>query len=163
MGVPQARERLFFIARRKDMKLPDLQLNFNKPPIYFGAIADQNPKKCKPLRESIRLRRPYVEYGDQNLKFADARYRKLNTCNAFFSTNILYDHIVAPTLTSNGATIYYNQVRNLTDIEYIRMSSFPLDYDFCKLDVRNICGMSVPPLMIARIADAIKQQWFLKQ
>lgn len=139
MGVPQARERLFFIARRKDLKLADLHLDFNESPICFGAIVDENPTEFKPLWESIKLRWPYVEYGDQNLKFADAKYRKLTTYNAFFSTNILYDDIVAPTLTSNGATVYYNQVRNLTHTEYIRMSSFPSDYDFCELDVRYIC------------------------
>jgi DNA (cytosine-5)-methyltransferase 1 len=139
MGVPQARERLFFIARRKDLKLPALQLDFDNSPIYFGAIVDQNPINYKPLWKSIQLRWPYVEYGDQNLKFADARYRKLTTYNSFFSTNILYDHIVAPTLTANGATVYYNEIRNLTCTEYIRMSSFPSDYDFCGLDVRNIC------------------------
>lgn len=162
MGVPQARERVFFIARRKDLALADLTLEFNSPAIVFWEIVQKKPKDYKSLRESIKRRRPFVEYGDQNLKFADARYRKLNTCNAFFSTNILYNHTVAPTLTSNGTTLYYNQVRNLTPTEYIRMSSFPLDYDFCELDPRMVCGMSVPPLMMAWIAHAIKEQWFLK-
>ncbi len=94
MGVPQARERIFFIGRKKSLKLPDLKLEFNKPPVCFGAIADRNSTTHAPLRPSIEKRRPYVEYGDQNLKFADARYRNLNTFNAFFSTYILYDDTV---------------------------------------------------------------------
>lgn len=160
MGVPQARERIFFIARRRDLQLPNLQLYFKEPPVYFGEIVDKGSTSHKPLWQSIIKRRPYVEYGDQNIKFADAKYRNLNTFNAFFSTYILYDNIVAPTLTSSGANVYYNDVRNLNDTEYIRISSFPTDFDFCNTSVRYVCGMSVPPLMTARIAEEIKRQWF---
>ena len=160
MGVPQARERIFFIARRKDLELPDLVLNFNESPVYFGEIVDRNSTSHPHLWPSIVERRPYVEFGDQNLKFADAKYRNLNTYNAFFSTYILYDNIVAPTLTSSGTAVYYNEVRNLNDTEYIRMSSFPKDFDFCGTSVRYVCGMSVPPLMTARIAFEIRKQRF---
>ena len=160
MGVPQARERIFFIARRRDLQLPNLQLDFKEPPVYFGEIVDKGSTSHKPLWQSIIKRRPYVEYGDQNIKFADSKYRKLDTFNAFFSTYILYDNIVAPTLTSSGANVYYNEVRNLNDTEYIRISSFPTDFDFCNTSVRYVCGMSVPPLMTARIAEEIKRQWF---
>jgi DNA (cytosine-5)-methyltransferase 1 len=101
MGVPQARERIFFIARKKEFNWNDLILDFNEPPIYFGDVVEKNATSYKPLRDSIVKRRPFVEYGDQNLKFADAKYRNLNTFNAFFSTYVIYDHIVAPTLTSS--------------------------------------------------------------
>ena len=160
MGVPQARERIFFIARRKDIEFPDLVLNFDESPIYFGEIVDRNSTSHSHLRPSIVKRRPYVEFGDQNLKFADAKYRNLSTYNAFFSTYILYDNIVAPTLTSSGTAVYYNEVRNLNDTEYIRMSSFPSDFDFCNISTRYVCGMSVPPLMTARIANEIRKQRF---
>lgn len=160
MGVPQARERIFFIGRKKQFNRDDLVLDFKEPPIYFGDVVEKNATSHKPLRDSIVKRRPFVEYGDQNLKFADAKYRKLTTFNAFFSTYVIYDHIVAPTLTSSGANVYYNEVRNLSDTEYIRISSFPTDYDFCGTDVRYICGMSVPPLMSARIALEIRRQRF---
>lgn len=100
MGVPQARERIFFIARKKELNWPALIMGFNESPIPFGQIADRGSTSHKPLWESIKLRRPYVQYGDQNLKFADAKFRNLVTFNAFFSTYILYDHTIAPTLTS---------------------------------------------------------------
>jgi DNA (cytosine-5)-methyltransferase 1 len=135
-------------------------LNFNEKPIYFGDIADKNSTTHKPLWKSIAIRWPYVEHGDQSLKFADAKYRNLKTFNAFFSTQIIYDNVVASTLTSSGATIYYNEARNLNDTEYIRISSFPSDFNFCNSDIRYVCGMSVPPLMTARIANEIKKQWF---
>ncbi|MCF2221053.1 DNA cytosine methyltransferase [Chryseobacterium sp. PS-8] len=138
-GVPQARERIFFIGRKRSLELPDLVLDFAGSPVYFGEIADKGSTTHPPLRPSIQKRRPFVEYGDQNLKFADAKYRKLNTYNAFFSTYILYDNIVAPTLTSSGTTLYYNEARNLNDTEYLRMSSFPSDFDFCGISPRYVC------------------------
>ena len=64
------------------------------------------------------------------MKFADAKYRNHNHFNAFFGTYILYDHIVAPTLTSGGSSVYYNEIRNLNHEEYIRISSYPSDFDF---------------------------------
>lgn len=69
---------------------------------------------------------------------------------------MLYDDVVANTLTSNGTTVYYDEKRNLNDTEYRRISSFPADYNFCGMDVRYVCGMSVPPLMIAQIAEQMK-------
>lgn len=160
MSVPQSRERVFFIARRKDLKYPELKLQFNDKPIYFGAVVDNNSTTHKPLWPSIQVRWPFIEKGDQNLKFADAKYRNKQTYNAFFSTSILYDNVVANTLTSNGTTVYYDERRNLNDTEYRRISSFPVDYDFCGVDVRYVCGMSVPPVMIARISEQIRLQWF---
>lgn len=160
MGVPQSRERIFFIARRKDLGLKPLSLMFNEQPIPFGCIVDKGSNTHKPLWPSIEVRWQYIEKGDQNLKFADARYRQLTTYNAFFSTSLLYDDSVPGTLTSNGTTLYYDEKRNLNDLEYRRMSSFPIDFDFCGQDVRYVCGMSVPPLMTARIANAIWEQWF---
>lgn len=159
MGVPQSRERIFFIARKTTLKLPPLVLQFNELPIPFGEIADKNSTTHKPLWPSIAVRLPFIEKGDQNLKFADAKYRGLKTFNAFFSTNIYYNHEVPGTLTSSGASVYYEEMRSPNETEYRRMSSFPIDYDFCGIDARYICGMSVPPFMIARIANEIKIQW----
>lgn len=162
MGVPQSRERVFFIARRRDLGFKPLVLEFNEAPLPFGIIADKGEKtgKAKPLWPSITARLPFVEFGDQNLKFADAKYRKLKTYNAFFSTNIIYDHEVPGTLTSSGTSVYWNEMRGLNDTELRRMSTFPIDFDFCGYDVRYVCGMSVPPFMIKCIAEEIRKQWF---
>lgn len=164
MGVPQARERIFFIARRKDLKLQSLKLDFNCKPIPFGEIADKGCKSgaSKELWPSIQVRLPFVEYGDQNLKFADARYRNLDTYNAFFSTLLLYDHEVPGTIVSQGATVYYEEKRSPNTTEFRRMQSFPEDYDFCGYDTRYITGMSVPPFMIYSIVEKMKSQWFSK-
>lgn len=163
MGVPQARKRVFFIARRRDLGFKPLVLKFNEKPITFGEIADKGEKtgKAKELWPSILVRLPFVERGDQCLKFADAKYRGLKTYNAFFSVSILYDHEVPKTLISGGHSIYWSEQRNLNDTELRRLQGFPADFDFCNTNVRYVCGMSVPPLMIARISNEIRKQWFL--
>lgn len=160
MGVPQARERIFFIARRKDLNFPTLKLEFNESVVKFESVVVHGSSNHRPLWPSIQKRWPYVEYGDQNLKFADAKYRNKETYNAFFSTNILYRHEVPGTLTSSGTSVYYDEARSLDPLEYVRMSSFPSDFNFNGADERYVCGMSVPPLMIARIALEIRKQWF---
>ena len=160
MGVPQARERVFFIARKKELDWNELTLNFTEPPIYFSEIVDRGSSTHKELWPSIKVRFPFIEEGDQNLKFADAKYRNKDTYNSFFSTNILYDNVVVPTLTSSGMMVYYDEARAVNDTEYRKMSSFPSDYDFGGMDAKYVLGMSVPPLMTAQIANAIKTQWF---
>ncbi len=39
------------------------------------------------------------------------------------------------------------------------MQSFPLDYDFMGANTQYVCGMSVPPIMMKRIAEQIYKQW----
>ncbi|XP_014489573.1 uncharacterized protein LOC106752405 [Vigna radiata var. radiata] len=162
MGVPQARERIFFIARRKDLKLPKLKFEFNEPPIPFGHIADKGCKlgNPKPLIPSLSDRWSYLTYADPSFRYADAKYRNKKEANSFFSSKLHYDDKVANTLVCSGDFVYYHEKRNLTDVEYRRMSSFPSDYDFCTANVRYVCGMSVPPLMIARVANSIREQCF---
>lgn len=160
MGVPQSRERIFFIARRKDLKLSDLKLSFNEMPVQFGNIVELNAAIKKPLQPSIAARWLFVEKGDECLKYADMKYRGLDKPKSFFSTSIYYNDSVPMTLTSGGNCLYYEESRHLSDLELIKMSSFPIDYDFAGLDVRYVCGMSVPPLMTARITSQIIDQWF---
>ncbi len=162
MRVPQSRERVFFIARRKDLNFKPISLEFKSEILPFGAVVDKGSITCqpRPLWPSIVKRWPYIEYGDQCLKFADAKYRNLSTYNAFFSTAIMYDNVVHGALTSSGASVYYEEKRNLNDTEYRKISSFPCDYNFNGCNVRYVCGMSVPPLMTKSIATEIKKQWF---
>ncbi len=139
-----------------------LSLEFKSEILPFGAVVDKGSRTCqpRPLWPSIVKRWSYIEKGDQNLKFADRKYRNLSTCNAFFGTQILYDDVVPGTLTSSGTTVYYDEKRNLNDTEYRKISTFPCDYNFNSCNVRYVCGMSVPPLMTKSIATAIKKQWF---
>ena len=88
MGVPQSRERVFFIARRKDLNFPPLVLNFDEKPIPFGEIVDRKSTTHKSLIPSIEVRLPFAQEGEYCFKYADMRYRNLKTINAFFSEQI---------------------------------------------------------------------------
>ena len=46
--------------------------------------------------------------------------------------------------------------------ELCKVGSFPLDYEFLKNKHQYLIGMSVPPLMMARIAEQIQMQWLSK-
>lgn len=39
------------------------------------------------------------------------------------------------------------------------MQTFPQDYNFMDQDPKYICGMSVPPVMMAQIASSVYEQW----
>ncbi len=159
MGVPQSRERVFFVARRRDLGFSSLVLDFSEKPICFAEIRNEAPQS-KELIPSLKARLPYLQYGERNFTLADRRYRNKPEAHAFFNSVVIYDSIVPGTLTSSGNSFYFEEKRNLTDTEYRRMSTFPVDYDFCGKNVRYVCGMSVPPLMMRTIASEIRRQWF---
>lgn len=159
MGLPQARERIFFIARRNELCWPDLKLDFDMEPVPFGEIAERLPE-VPPIIESLKVRMPYVQYGEPSFKWANMRYLQDSSKSSFFSSSLYYDEFTPSTLTSGGHSVYWNQQRMVSQNEYIRMSTFPRDFDFCGNNVRYVCGMSVPPLMTASIARKMRQQWF---
>ena len=46
-----------------------------------------------------------------------------------------------------------------TDNEYKIIGTYPLDYNFKKIEPKYLIGMSVPPVMTAQIATEIYNQW----
>ena len=47
----------------------------------------------------------------------------------------------------------------MTDRDIISCQTFPQDYDFAGQRIRYVCGMSVPPVMMARISEQVWLQW----
>lgn len=58
--------------------------------------------------------------------------------------------------------MHWNKPLYLSKREITLGSSFPLDYDFGKEQPEYICGMSVPPVMLANIANVIWEQWLCR-
>lgn len=58
--------------------------------------------------------------------------------------------------------IPFKQPVYLSTSEVCNISTFPQDYNFCGLSPHYICGMSVPPVMMAQIATRIYEQWLSK-
>jgi len=65
--------------------------------------------------------------------------------------------------TDSEVTKMSQSVRlKLTDNEILKIGTFPLDYNFSRNNVQYLVGMSVPPVMMAHIADQVFNQWISK-
>ena len=145
MGVPQIRERVFFICHRKDLKFPKLKLGFDERPIPFSEISEDAPTGL--LTEKYNRYWEIAKQGKAVGKF-------LTICKAKWKY---------PCHTITSGHIYHPlQKRTLIDKEYIKAGSFPSDFNFLKTDAKYIIGMSVPPIMIAQISKQIQIQWLKK-
>lgn len=170
MGLPQARVRLFIIALRSNLSsslvepcgfwhlAPRLKLEFNEEPIPFSEIADyQGRELTGQVQRDLWERRIAT---DTSLE--DVRMRVYNRTGCY-SHRLAHASRPCPTITAHGDDIIHNDVpRYLSRNEIIKASSFPLDYDFLNQSPWYVCGMSVPPIMIANIAHEIYEQLLSK-
>lgn len=159
MGVPQARERVFFIARREDQKFPKLALDFGEKPIPFGEV--RTPAGV-PVSEDTNAWMLLQKRRPADTCMADINLR-LYGKNSGFTIPIVNDNRVAPTLTS-GSTFYRGyDATKFSDQDFINIQTFPQDYNFLDQSPQYVCGMSVPPVMMAQIARQIYRQWLRRQ
>ena len=170
MGVPQRRERVFFVSLRKDLAqpflvqkdlfdiVPKLELDFNESPIMFGSVADYSGREIK--SKVIRLLWENRQNGDLNQGEANER---LFGKGSNFNQSYVYADKVCPTLASKeSCLIHFGQPRFLGQSEVCNISSFPQDYNFGGQSPHYVCGMSVPPVMMAQVASRIWEQWLSK-
>lgn len=157
MDVPSKRERLFFIANR--MGYRPLQLDFKLPIIKFGKVRSVEGVPCKNDSKIKRLLR-FRKESDHCLGDINKRLHGRNIC---FNDSIVSDDRVCPTITSSGTFSRLCDGHKFSAYDFIVCQSFPQDYDFCGRSVQYICGMSVPPNMMAHIADEIYNQWLKKE
>ena len=163
MGVPQKRNRVFFIALRSDIdfNLEYLDMSFNYEPVTFGEIKSEFGTLI--TGEKLKLLAENVQYGDAAL--SDVNGRLFNKPNSFFNNNIVYDDAVNNTITAKVVNIRYDTRTYYSIEDVIHSQTFPLDYDFGKRTLSNvhyICGMSVPPVMIKRIVTRLFESGLFK-
>lgn len=154
MGVPQKRERVFFIGRLTDLMgaLPKLVLRFNEKGILFGEISDgidtQRNMAESCFREWSKMAGIYGSLSQVHSKGSFFNEVKVNPAD------------VCGTVTGQGKLYHQEFPRRLNDTEFCKVGTFPTDYDFQGLKSFYIIGMSVPPVMTAQIAHQIYIQWF---
>lgn len=149
MGVPQKRERVFFICRRKDLKLPKVNFNFNQNKINLKEIEKVCSNPYGPvLSEAYRKWWVGTPVG-KSFSFAHPKGSFFNTCK-------LDPQKCLPTITATtGAKLtHYAEPYQVSDEILILAGTFPVDYEFTT-DVKYLIGMSVPPVMMANIAYEI--------
>jgi len=169
MGVPQRRERVFFICLRKDIAEPflyqqdmftvnpKLELNFNENEITYKEIERPGTKQdnITHIPEGIL---PYWRKIKEGRSCADAHEK-----GHYFQELKLDRSRSLPTLRAGSNSYYhYEEERRLYDIEIILGGSYPKDYNFVTNKPIYLIGMSVPPVMTANIATEIYNQWISK-
>ena len=171
MGLPQARQRVFFVCLRKDIagpfldqtnlffEQPEIDMEFHEKPVPCGEFLDMEGDllKADGVMKKLWDNR---QYGDGSQAQANERmYGKSSN----FGQSYVYAHKPSPTMTAHkDCLILFDSPRYTSVKECCCISSFPLDYDFCDEQPWYICGMSVPPVMMAQVATRIYDQWISK-
>lgn len=159
MDVPQRRERLIIVANNQGF--PNIQLRFNQKPIYFG---DVRTPEGEPLDKDTLTYRLLQKRKVGDTRISDISQRERNVLSGF-TTPIVADNDICPTLTSSPEIYRMYDGMRFSRADVAAVQTFPQDYDFGKMgftsaNVKYICGMSVPPNMMANIANEIRKQWF---
>lgn len=167
MGVPQKRERVFFIALRNDLcgqfnkaynlfeEKPGLEMEFDLPEIPFGDIYDGLGKELTAHCKNIWDKREHKDIG------INATRERIGLPPGSFSVFYQKKEYTLNTLLAAGyhGCILYDEPRYISNNEFIQGQTFPLDYNFLNSNPFYICGMSVPPVMAAQVSHQVYEQW----
>lgn len=164
-GVPQKRERVFFVAVRDDIDVPPLKLAPTNRWISAGE-ATQDLQVLTELEKTDTKATPmHLKWWPQTVKgdsYGTATKRAGRT-GGLFSHIRLDEKQTSPTLTcasNDHSALHWNECRRLSYREWQRLGSFPDDYQ-AKTDKigKYMIGMSVPPKMTEQVARAVIDQW----
>lgn len=131
-----------------EKRIDDLIMYENNPKIHTDEQIDKIAKSI------LKSRMP----TDTCIADISIRLRNRNTG---FNNPINNDDRVASTLVSSGMVFRGCDGLNMSDDDCRNIQTFPQDYSFGNEDVKYICGMSVPPNMMANIATEIYKQWLI--
>jgi len=159
MGVPQKRERVFFIGSKKGLNYPKLKLEFNEKAVTFGEFYKEY-EDLQFEKYSIENYAIGAEYDKIAIGVHSVKYFQLVKQNI----NSVCDTITATSGSISAASVVHpTRKRKLNDYEVSIIGTYPLDYDFKSIEPKYLIGMSVPPVMTAQIANQMFLQWFNKQ
>lgn len=156
MGVPQRRERVFFVGYKKELNYGKLKLSFNERPIRYSQFMDDDYIEIN--QDTATLQRWKARrFRDKSIGDTVKRTEKGKISG--FTLNYLKPEEVPRTLTAGNRPIRFDRPGYISDKDVITIQTFPQDYDFMGQDPLYVCGMSVPPVMMANIATEIWDQW----
>lgn len=172
MGVPQRRERVFFICLRKDLakqllhfadmftELPKIEMEFNESEILFKEFDSGKPGLKIP---------PCIIKNDAYINCNEGEsmgnyMRRTTGKEKFFSyKKVDPNRSLSTILAAYDSGEFRTDMPNFLHYEdLINGGTYPQDYNFLKLKHKYLIGMSVPPVMAAQIATEIYNQWLSK-
>jgi len=168
MNIPQRRKRVFFVALRKDLATPflkqidlftvapELILKWKYKPITYAEIEDKTDT-TETLTVTQKIHWLNTPPGNSFSAYHEKGH--------WFNSYRIAPNEVCPTVlagTGNAGIYHYEYPRKLNTLEYCRASTFPTDYNFLDNKPKYLMGMSVPPTMIAQIAERVYEQWLSK-
>lgn len=161
MGVPQHRERVFFVCLRNDLiqYVPTAHTLFDTYPL-INLNFDEKPITCEDAH--LTLGDPITTpcYIDEYKRLKNGEETKYQQC-ALVDKNMVHPTILAG-YRQKASPMPSWGMNWLSNESVCKVSSFPTDYDFGNQKPYYVCGMSVPPVMIAQIASRVYEQWLSK-
>ena len=165
-GVPQKRERVFFVALRDDIEAPPLVLK----PKHRWVSAGESTEDVQVLTAGEVNGVKFTANTDKKwwyLTHPGERYEQA-TIRAGLRPKLFNHNKVSPLepcpslLANESMFTHWNTPRFLTYREWKRLGSFPDDYQ-AKTDKigKYMIGMSVPPKMTEQVARAVIDQWLM--
>jgi DNA (cytosine-5)-methyltransferase 1 len=185
-GVPQARERLFFVCVRNDVldaigihEMGLKSTTFPKPTTpkhisirsAIGSI-DNDPEEEKMLEDFVQgsFQKKFLEplpfNPKKHTKPSDVQFRDWNPKASCFNMIRPAPHLPSPTLTQQGqqrgvsGVFHYEKNRKLTIKELKRLMSLPEDYQLTGTFDQQAerCGRMVAPKMMAALASTVYEK-----
>ena len=155
MGLPQKRERVFFICHQKELHFQNLKLNF-KENIIPVKDAFKNINEIGKSLTPDQLK--WWSKCKPGFAFSSVHPKK-----HWFNAFKLSPNRVAPTITASGGnaeSFHWEIPAKISDDAIKMLGSYPQDYNFLGQKVLYYVGMSVPPIMMHKISKEIYLQWF---
>ena len=162
-GVPQKRERVFFVALRNDIDKPKLLLAPKHRWISAGeATSDLQVLTDDEIRDTppTGIDLDWWHKTKRGTSYSDSLVRE-GKKPAYWNHKKLDGNIPCNTLAATHEQFnHWDVCRKLTYREWKRLGSFPDDYQ-AKTDKigKYMIGMSVPPKMTEQVAKAVIEQW----
>lgn len=162
-GVPQKRERVFFVAIRGDIDAPKLELAPQHRWVSAGeATSDVQVLTAAEVVDTKPSKRDFLwwEKTKPGDNYAKVILQEESRTSCFNTVRL---DGCKPSCTLPGVSDqiqHWGERRRLTYREWKRLGSFPDDYH-AKTDKigKYMIGMSVPPKMTEQVARAVCEQW----
>jgi len=158
MGVPQKRERVFFIGHKKEYSLPKLKLEFNEEKIVYKDFKSEGKSRVLSIEMQQKWWNNKIE---TDKSFEDIVKRLTGKKWMLFNRTFQNENEVICTIASSAGSwiVRKDKPEEISEEDLKKAGTYPLDYNFKSIEPKYLIGMSVPPVMTAQIANQIKIQW----